>query len=523
MKRKLISMILILALIISLIPVLPETVVKAVLTTTPTQTPAPTPMPIPVTSVSISKTSLSIQKGKPFKLIPTINPTNASNKKVTWKSSNKAIATVTSNGTVLGIKNGSCYVIVTTVDGMMYAMCKVSVVNGIAESELSEQEFYEGYDYMSLPLNYFDEITQTASFRYVERVGSNIAISWTVYNHTQDKNLFTTIEIYKLNSSGNLEFVNSSTVNDNFLYKTFQTITDKSKFMNSGRIYILFAISDDQNNAVYADTRAIKVYNPYQAYTELPTPTPTPSPVVTATPFTTATPDVTATPTPTANPFATPTPLPTLTPTPTPEVTWDMWYSPGSYYRSKSFCIKSLWLYPTAPAYNFDEYFIVEYFFGLNKSMANMKMGQTTQLLTAFSPVDIDAGIISWSSSNSKIASVSSTGKVTANSPGIATISVNASYGNKTETCNVTVIQPVFSVELNKASISLSRYKSYRLIANIFPSNASNKRVIWKSSNNAFATVSPTGTVKGIKKGTCYVTAVTVDGKKSARCRVSVK
>ena len=62
-----------------------------------------------------------------------------------------------------------------------------------------------------------------------------------------------------------------------------------------------------------------------------------------------------------------------------------------------------------------------------------------------------------------------------------------------------------------------------KLIPTINPSNASNKKVIWKSSNKAITTVSSTGTVKGIKKGSCYISVVTVDGKKSAKCIVRVK
>jgi len=57
--------------------------------------------------------------------------------------------------------------------------------------------------------------------------------------------------------------------------------------------------------------------------------------------------------------------------------------------------------------------------------------------------------------------------------------------------------------------------RTFILIPTIKPANASNKKVTWKSSNKDIATVSSIGKVKGIKKGTLYITVVTVEGKKA--------
>ncbi len=80
----------------------------------------------------------------------------------------------------------------------------------------------------------------------------------------------------------------------------------------------------------------------------------------------------------------------------------------------------------------------------------------------------------------------------------------------------------VKSVKLSRTSMTIRRGNTYRLTATISPINASNKNVTWRSGNRAIATVSSTGLVKGISRGTVYIYVYTVDGKKTAKCRVTV-
>jgi len=90
------------------------------------------------------------------------------------------------------------------------------------------------------------------------------------------------------------------------------------------------------------------------------------------------------------------------------------------------------------------------------------------------------------------------------------------------KTCKVTVLMPVKSVKLNKTKLILKKGKTTKLIATVTPANASNRKVTWKSSNSKIATVSSTGLVKAKTKGTAYIYVYTVDGKKSARCKVVI-
>ena len=81
---------------------------------------------IAVSSVSLNKTSTSLTAGDTEQLTATISPSNATNKNVTWSTSNNAVATV-SNGLVTAVAAGSATITVTTVDGSKKATCSVTV------------------------------------------------------------------------------------------------------------------------------------------------------------------------------------------------------------------------------------------------------------------------------------------------------------------------------------------------------------------------------------------------------------
>ncbi len=89
--------------------------------------PEPTPPAVSVTGVTLNKTSTSIQVGGNEILTATVLPEDATNQKVTWKSSDAAIATVDASGKVTGVAAGTATITVTTEDGGKTATCKVTV------------------------------------------------------------------------------------------------------------------------------------------------------------------------------------------------------------------------------------------------------------------------------------------------------------------------------------------------------------------------------------------------------------
>ena len=82
---------------------------------------------ISVKGVSLNKTATTIEVGKTEKLTATVQPTNATNQKVTWSSDKTDIATVNDSGLVTAVKEGTANITVTTEDGSKKATCAVTV------------------------------------------------------------------------------------------------------------------------------------------------------------------------------------------------------------------------------------------------------------------------------------------------------------------------------------------------------------------------------------------------------------
>ena len=82
---------------------------------------------VPVTGVSLNTSTLNLIEGGTGTLIATVEPSNATNKNVTWESSNKSVATVDANGLVTAVSAGNATITVTTVDGGKTAACTVTV------------------------------------------------------------------------------------------------------------------------------------------------------------------------------------------------------------------------------------------------------------------------------------------------------------------------------------------------------------------------------------------------------------
>ena len=92
--------------------------------TTPTD---PDDENVAVTGVTVTPASQEVQVGKSTTFIATVTPDNATNKKVTWTSSDESVATVNEDGVVTGVKAGTVTITATTVDGGITGTATIEV------------------------------------------------------------------------------------------------------------------------------------------------------------------------------------------------------------------------------------------------------------------------------------------------------------------------------------------------------------------------------------------------------------
>ena len=155
---------------------------------------------------------------------------------------------------------------------------------------------------------------------------------------------------------------------------------------------------------------------------------------------------------------------------------------------------------------------------------ASRSIGSSSALTAKVVPTNASNKTVTWSSSNSSVAEVSSIGVVTAKSIGTATITATTVDGGYSAACKVTVITDkvaVTGVTLNKESIKLKASGTETLTATVMPQSATDRTVSWSTSDASVVTVS-NGVITAISPGTATITATTSDGGYKASCVVIV-
>ncbi len=149
----------------------------------------------------------------------------------------------------------------------------------------------------------------------------------------------------------------------------------------------------------------------------------------------------------------------------------------------------------------------------LNVTSKAMKPKDVYYLSATVSPSTASNADLLWTSNNTKVATVSASGRVTARGNGTAIITATAKDGSKKAAkCTITVKTPVSSLKLNVRSKTLNRGNTYTLKASIYPSTASNKSITWSSSNTKVAKVDSKGKVTAVNGGSATITAKASNG-----------
>lgn len=166
----------------------------------------------------------------------------------------------------------------------------------------------------------------------------------------------------------------------------------------------------------------------------------------------------------------------------------------------------------------------------LSESSKTIKVGSSATLSATVTPSNAANKDVSWSSSNTAIATVDSNGKVTAITNGYATITVYAS--GYSASCSITVNSTgtgtsaddrihVTGITLDKSNIAVNVGETGNIKATITPAKASSQGIMWASSNTLVATVDGAGKVTAVGAGTAIIYATTTEYGYSASCSVT--
>ena len=130
-----------------------------------------------------------------------------------------------------------------------------------------------------------------------------------------------------------------------------------------------------------------------------------------------------------------------------------------------------------------------------------------------------------WSTDDENIISVDDDGNITALAEGEAYVFVSTEYGDLYDYCLVTVVPEYIytdGIKINETSVTLDKGGSIVLKAAVSPDNATNKNVIWSSSNEDIAVVSADGKVTALASGTASIIARPEDASFTTKCAVKV-
>ena len=424
---------------------------------------------ISVKDIELNKTSKTVYKGNTYQLVAEITPVNASNKKVIWKSSNTSVATVSSSGKVTAKKNGTANIIATTDDGKLAVSCKIKVKTKVT-----------GVSLPSTAKAYIGKTTKlTATVK--PSSASNKDVTWTSSNKSiatvSSKGVVKgkkagTVTITVTTKDGSFKDTCKVTVSKYVKVKDVD-LNVSSKKLNVGEKYTLKATvspSNASNKSVTwksSDTSVAKVSS---------------SGKITAVGKGTAT--ITCT------------------------------TKSGSVKAKCKVTVKTVKVKSLE----------------LSESSLRLMIGDSDKLTAIIKPTNATNKGVTWKSSDTSVAKVSSKGTVTGMGRGTATITCTTKDGKIKKTCKVTVYgvpadpdQKVMGVKLNKSALTLKAGKTQTLYATVLPEDSANRKVTWTSSNPSVATVSSKGKVTALKAGKTLISVKTADGGWKASCVVTVE
>ena len=423
----------------------------------------------PVTSLTLNKTSLTVNKGATSTLSATAGPSDANNKTVKWTTSDSSVATVSSAGEVKGVKRGTATITATAADGSgKKATCSVTVKQPVTSLTLNKT---------ALTLNNGKTATLTATVGPSN--ANNKTVKWTTSNSA----------VATVSSTGVVKGLKRGTAT------ITATAADGSGKKAACKVTVTKLVTSLTLNKTVLPLQPKKT----EKLTATVSPSDADNKTVKWTTSNSAVATVNSNGKVTAKGKGTAIIKATA--------------ADGS---GENATCKVTVVTPKRSVSSVT----------LNKRRLTMQVGKTQTLSVTVKPTNADIRNVIWTSSNTKVATVDSKGKVKAIGKGTATITATAADGSgKNAACKVTVVKKIVTgVTIKCKANTVKVKKTLTLTATVQPTNADIKDVTWKSSNTKVATVDSNGKVCGIKKGTVTITATAKDGSgKKDTMKVTVK
>ena len=160
----------------------------------------------------------------------------------------------------------------------------------------------------------------------------------------------------------------------------------------------------------------------------------------------------------------------------------------------------------------------------ISQETATLKVGETVELTATVMPEDATDKTVSWTSSDEAVATVDAEGKVTAVALGEAEITATAADGSGISANCLVTVNPVLaeSLIISPESWNGVANESFRITAVVKPDNTTDKTLMWSTNDATIATVDDNGLVSVLKEGSCRITVATVDGSNlTAECIIT--
>ena len=426
-----------------------------------------TVVPTPVTEINLNQTSVYIQVGATFQFEATILPETATNKNLRWSSGNLEVASIDANGVVTAHAIGTTTINVLAEDGSgITASATVNVIptpaDGIEIQTPASTQFKVG-----------ETISLTAIVSPEDATDKSVV--WSSDNNNiatvSTTGVVTAVNVGKVN----IKATNSAGLSDEITLTVIPTLAENIIVMPSQ-----LTLKVNESGALTVNITPVSTTDKGVSFVSSNTEVATVDAEGKVTALSLGETVITARTNDGSNLSASC--KVTVIPTPVETVTI-------SYEGSTS-----------------------------------LQVGQTAQLSAVVSPEDATDKSIVWEVQNSEVINVTSDGLVTALGLGEAWVRATNSASGISDYIIFNVIPtPVSSINLNTTSISLKAGETFSLSATVLPNNATDKSLIWESSNASVATVSDNGVVKGISLGQTEITVSAIDGSGvSAVCQVNV-